>query len=289
MSEGDAQEHRSAVGALLIRFGAASVRMHRRAGLRPSRLQRVVWGFLGRALRTSEKSALGVAIYQTSNFLALRQLSWEKEWYRARLPPPPARILVGACGSGPELLHLLDAGYEVVGFDPANDLLERARARVGERATLFRLSYEALARAALDGESEGCAELVTMRFDAAVLGLASFNHVLVARDRRRTLEAFAALCPEGPILASFIMHAPAGGRRAFRVGEAAGAWMARARDLGSERDPAETVVDGLGFIHALQPGEVEEVAAILGRRIALDAAPDNGCLATFLGGETAGR
>jgi hypothetical protein len=289
MAEREPRDHRSwsdALGALLVHAGATSVRVHRRAGLRPSRLQRVVWGFLARALRPDEKSTLGVAIYQTSDFRALRELSWEKEWYRARLPAPPARVLVGACGSGPELLHLLDLGYQVVGFDPASELLERARTRVAGRAALFQLSYEGLARAALDGADEGCAALMAMRFDAALLGLASLNHVLVAANRKRTLSAFAALCPEGPILASFMTHAPAGGRRAFRVGEAAGDWLARARGLRHEHDAGETVVDGLGFIHALLPGEVDELAAIVGRRLALDPAPDNGTLATFLRRDT---
>jgi hypothetical protein len=270
------------LGALLVRAGAAAVRAHRRAGLRPSVLQRVVWGFLGRALRTTEKSNLGVAIYQTSDFLELRQLTWEKEWYAARLPPPPATVLVGACGSGPEVLYLLGRGYQVVGFDPAGDLLERARARCGGRAKLFHLSYEAMAGAALDGAAEGCAELVAMRFDAALLGLASLNHVLACEDRRRTLRSFVRLCPRGPILASFMMHAPPGGRRAFRVGELAGRWVAQARGLAETHDPGETVVDGLGFIHALLPGEIEAMAEAVDRQLVLEMAPDNGTLATFL-------
>lgn len=283
-----------ALGAALVRAGAASVRAHRRAGLRPSRVQRVVWGFLGRALGTEEKSALGIAIYQTSDFRGLRSLTWEKDWYERRLPPPPARILVGACGSGPEVLHLLDRGYQVVGFDPAGDLLERARARVAGRAELFRLSYETFGSAVLDGagnrgarngvgtgDGTGGADLAVMRFDAALLGLASLNHVLAAEDRRRTLRAFDALCPRGPILASFMMHTPPGGRRAFRIGEVPGAWVARARALSEARDPGEAVVDGLGFIHALLPGEVEALAELLGRELVLESAPDGGTLATL--------
>jgi hypothetical protein len=121
-----------------------------------------------------------------------------------------------------------------------------------------------------------------MRFDAALLGLASLNHVLVAEERRRTLRAVARLCPSGPILASFMMQAPSGGRRAFRVGETAGRWVARARGLDGEHDPGETVVDGLGFIHALLPGEVEELAALIDRQLLLEEAPDSGTLATFL-------
>jgi ubiquinone/menaquinone biosynthesis C-methylase UbiE len=42
-------------------------------------------------------------------------LAFVEEW----LPPPPARVLEVGCGDGAVTRHLIGAGYEVLGIDPA--------------------------------------------------------------------------------------------------------------------------------------------------------------------------
>jgi SAM-dependent methyltransferase len=43
------------------------------------------------------------------------------------------RILEPACGSGRTLIPLLDAGLDVAGFDPSDEMLDRCRARCADR------------------------------------------------------------------------------------------------------------------------------------------------------------
>jgi len=267
---------------LLVHAGAASVRLHRRVGLRPSRLQRAFWGFLARALHPAEKSRLAVEIYQTSEYQQLRGLTWEVEWFASWLPRPPARLLVGGCGAGSEVLHLLERGYEVVAFDPATRLVELCRGNVAGRAEILELSYEDLSRVVLDG-SDRYPELSRSRFDGVLLGLASINHVLVAEERARLFRALETLCPEGPILTSFLKHRPHKRRRAVRLGEAAGSWLGQARGVRRSPDEEyEMVVDGLGFHHGLASEEVRRLASILDRDVTIEEAPDNGTLAAFV-------
>src|SRR5438874_1613250 len=47
---------------------------------------------------------------------------WEKETIERFFPAPPARVLVGAAGSGREAFALSERGYEVVAFEPSAGL-----------------------------------------------------------------------------------------------------------------------------------------------------------------------
>ncbi|BDZ46033.1 class I SAM-dependent methyltransferase [Naasia aerilata] len=52
------------------------------------------------------------------------------------LPPAPARIADLGCGTGSLTLLLTDHGHEVTGLDQAPAMLERARSKLGGRASL---------------------------------------------------------------------------------------------------------------------------------------------------------
>ncbi|GGX55500.1 methyltransferase [Tateyamaria omphalii] len=67
-----------------------------------------------------------VALYDTVN--TSRD---DFDFYRARLPNLPCRILDIGCGTGTFAVELADAGYTVTGIDPAAAMIAAARAKSG--------------------------------------------------------------------------------------------------------------------------------------------------------------
>ncbi|MBO1077250.1 class I SAM-dependent methyltransferase [Roseomonas marmotae] len=66
--------------------------------------------------------------------------------------PPGGRILDAGCGTGRDCLAFAERGYAVVGFDASAAMVQLSRARVGRRATLHHMPFEAVAwQAAFDG------------------------------------------------------------------------------------------------------------------------------------------
>jgi hypothetical protein len=173
------------------------------------------WRLVGRgavaALSVAELEALTVRLYDLRSRHARRDRRglfwWEDRWFRRRLPPAPARILVGAAGSGREVRALLKAGYEVDAFDPCRRALRLCEAEVGGRGVVLRGNYEALCGAVLRGERNSPLEsLASRRYGGILLGWGSLSHVLRPEARTRLLRTCHRLCPDGPILASFWSH-----------------------------------------------------------------------------------
>jgi 2-polyprenyl-3-methyl-5-hydroxy-6-metoxy-1,4-benzoquinol methylase len=128
---------------------------------------------------------------------------WERAAFSDFFPPPPARILVGACGAGREMFALARLGYQVAGFDPAERLVERCRTHVPE-AHLLQCWVQSYEQFALAPPSR----LAGTRFDAGVIGFGSFAHLACSEDRRRVLDMFRQLCRGGPLLMSWVARGP---------------------------------------------------------------------------------
>lgn len=159
---------------------------------------------LTKTLRDSEKEALSVDLYDASfrpendhDGLYL----WETQWFERRLPPAPARLLVGAAGSGREALALARLGYGVHAFEPSVSAFEICRARLGSDR-VDRASYEDLIATILHDRSTSLRIQRDARFDAVLLGWGSFGHVLREADRLELLRACDRIAPGGPILLS---------------------------------------------------------------------------------------
>jgi SAM-dependent methyltransferase len=250
---------------------------------------RLLGAMLAEALTAAERGQLGIALYDVSpRHRGCKLLDWEPPWLARRLPPPPARILVGACGAGREALALAEAGYAVDAFDPAASLLAllAARAPAGLRVGAFR--YQDLAAAVLDGaagpagpSAAPLAAFAAERYDAVLLGWASLSHVLDGDERRRLLRAVDRLCPTGPILASFWSDedqpAPVAATRAEQLGQRLGRALARVRRLpaaSSSEVARESFVLDAGFLHRFSRTELDRLAAAAGRTVAWE--PDDG-------------
>lgn len=125
---------------------------------------------------------------------------WEDEAIKNFFPPPPARILVGAAGSGREMIVLGSCGYCFSGFEPIKASANHAELIIPKDNTLvFKLgTYEDLINGHLK-EIEDCSP-----YDGAILGWGSITHILDPKMRKLVLKKFRELCPSGPILLSWI-------------------------------------------------------------------------------------
>jgi len=236
--------------------------------------QRVFAGLADLALTTVEKSRLTVRIYDT--FPDYRSVGdtlhpWEVPWFGARLPPAPAHVLIGACGTGREAVALAVRGYRVDAVEPAPEFVAESRRRLGERGRVFRASYEQLSALVLD-TPDGDSPLQRTRYDAVILGSGSLTHVLEPLEQERIVRAVARLCPNGPILASFFCDAddaappPAG--RAQRLGRWLGRAIARVRGLPTAPSPRLSYRAHSGFAYTYTPREIERLARAAGREVA---------------------
>ncbi|HVK77076.1 MAG TPA: hypothetical protein VM734_27405 [Kofleriaceae bacterium] len=252
----------------------AYARIDRTASLLGSAARLFADGALGAALAADEKMRLTVGLYD----LSARQYrpgaglwQWEERWFACRLPPPPARILIGAAGAGREAVALAERGYQVAAFEPAMVMHAQATTAARGRFPVVRAAYEDVAGAAAGrGETgHGLAALVGARWDAVLFGWTSLSHLLEPDVRARVLAACSRLAPRGPLLVSFVarLGAPSAPRsRIWRLARRLGAAAARARGLDPARDADGAQFDrAIGFVRPFTPAELDGMAAAIGR------------------------
>lgn len=106
------------------------------------------------------------------------------DFYRARLPAPPSRVLDIGCGTGRFAIELAGAVYQVSGVDPAPDMIKFARAQAGSQAVTWTIG--------------GVHDLPqTVRFDTALMTGHAFQCLLEdAQIVDLFQDAFARLEPE---------------------------------------------------------------------------------------------
>lgn len=195
------------------------------------------------------------------------------EWEAAALAHPAVprqgRVLVGGAGGGREIAALRERGYEIVGFDPCEPLVQSARARFDADAgvVVLRASYDDLLHH--DGEGAHALEqtLAGRAIDLVVLGWGSFSYVPSETDARALLRAIRRLAPSAPVLLSFL-------RPAAGASEVAGA-RARLRRLlarlGAPGRPApgDAFTPWAGFYRAITMEEVRTLAVAAGYEVAI--------------------
>jgi hypothetical protein len=153
-------------------------------------------------------------------------------------PPPPASILVGACGGGREIFGLVEQGYRIASaYDPVASFIEALRSDprlVDAKDRLWVGTHQTI-----DSMAEILLHRYGGRVDAVIVGWGSYTHLLLAERRVRFLRSLRSLCPSGPLLLSFFVdYCVTEGERQQRL-------RLRLRQLlGSERAMIETG-DGL--------------------------------------------
>lgn len=264
----------------LMRGGAllrAAVGLYGRLDVRAERalaaLRGGVAGLLGHALTQPEKTELTVYLYDLAVRPFPAELSdWEQAWYLTALPPPPARVLLGAAGSGREAAWLVDAGYQVDAFEPSALLCTELERRLGARARVTRASYEDVLAAHGGGPVIPGAGWLAERYDAVILGWGSLTHVLDPASHLPLLALCDTLSPRGPVLASFWLRTAneeARGR-AHMLGAAAGRRVAGMRGVQASAPAGEQFRTHCGFAYQFERAEIEAHAAAIGRRVLWD-------------------
>lgn len=189
---------------------------------------------------------------------------WEVEWFARDLPPPPARILVGAAGSGREVSHLEEQGYQIVAFEPAPRFVANVNQAGQHRQPMLLGSYEDL----LDPSSELSRSLLAEPpFEAILLGWGSITHLPGQARRREVFRRLRTFCPHGPLLASFVLASgnSAPGRSRART---AGHRLATLLGGRAADSPTDGVSGRHGYAHWFNEGELADLAEGSGYRIA---------------------
>lgn len=192
---------------------------------------------------------------------------WEEAWFRADLPSPPAKILVGGAGKGREARALHEWEHRITAFDPVEAYIKQAPSIPG--VTFLRGSYENLA--APDSNAARRFSSLVQRnapYDAVLLGWGSFSHIPSEPLRRALLVTLKKLCPSGPVLASFFIDQPEHPeqrRRAWQWGFRLGHMLDSTRSRTA--NPHDRLGPTLGFSHSFTRDELRELARSAGYRI----------------------
>jgi len=198
-------------------------------------------------------------------------LAWEKAFYLEQLPRGSRVLLVG-CGSGRDLIGLIDAGYRADGLDIAPLALARCRANLARRGLAALLLEGALEEAARGDE----------RYDAVVFTWLAYGYVLESGRRVGTLrEAASLLKPSGRILLTYIPRARDPSRWPIRAAQAVARltrsdWRPEHGDVVEISRPGGAI--GFHVEHRFAPDEVRAEAAAAGLEVALHEVADAGRL-----------
>jgi hypothetical protein len=192
---------------------------------------------------------------------------WERQAIARYFPRPPARVLIGGAGGGREPFALVEQGYEVVAFDPAEHLVAAMRGAAPQAMLqAYRGGYADLPR--LRDAGDAVIDLAAgPPFDAAILGWSSFSHLRSDAERVYALRAVGALT-NGPVLVSYFGD-PSRGDAAPATGGGLKGWLQR-RAMRRGRSVFSVQI---GYYRVLKHAEVIEHARQAGLRV-LGEAPD---------------
>lgn len=195
--------------------------------------------------------------------------AWEQDFYAPHLKQTD-RILVVGCGSGRDLLALLDLGFRAEGLEPVAALAEQARARLARRGLTATVHTADIVTAPL-----------TERLDVFILSWYCYSYI-PQRSRRVALLAKLRerLVPEGRILISYILAEPPPRRALWRLAVLAARvsrsdWRPEYGDVFVARHE----IGRIHFEHRFTPAEIEGEAHAAGLRVAFHAQTFDGSLA----------
>jgi SAM-dependent methyltransferase len=193
---------------------------------------------------------------------------WEHEFYMQHLRPADHVLIVG-CGSGRDLLALLDLGYRTDGLEPVAELAQRARERLARRGLTATVHTADIVTAALPE-----------RHDVYILSWYCYSYI---PQRSRRIAVLAKLrermAPDGRILISYILADPPPRRALWRLASLA------SRMSGSDWRPeygdvfvARHEIGRIHFEHRFTPLEIEAEAHAASLRVVSHAQTFDGSL-----------
>jgi hypothetical protein len=182
----------------------------------------------------------------------------EEYAFRARPLKPGSRILLGAAGTGRELVTLVERGFDVIAFDPCAPFAKAARS-VAPEAEVIDAAYADIVAAA-ENKSGPLAFLREQApIDGIMFGWGSLSHVLPHQDRVRLFRALRKIAPNAPIYASFLFRPET---TDFTRGRARNALKRIFTTLGapSTSEKGDHFSPYIGFFSALGRAEIDELA-----------------------------
>jgi SAM-dependent methyltransferase len=195
---------------------------------------------------------------QTDADVAAGLFHWEADFYQ-RFLRPGERVLVVGCGSGRDLLPLLEQGYRAEGLEPVAACADLARARVAGRGLAAPVHTADVATATLPG-----------RFDVVIFSWLCYGYIPTRARRVATLARVREyLAPGGRVLISYLPAQPPPRRLPWRLARLA-SWLSRA-DWRPEYGDVFIARHDTGCIHyehQFQPAEIEAEARAAGYEIA---------------------
>lgn len=235
---------------------AGALRAYSRALLH---MEKVVLGFAEEALPVlldaEGERRFRNAVWKRTDVAApgAQLMGWEEVWFQADLPPPPARVLVGAAGRGREVRWLVERGYDVTAFEPVAAFLDDLR-----RAGCSLVECASVEEIAAGG---GRTLRSAAPFDAYLMTWGGLSLVRGREAHRAALAIGRELVPEGPLLLSYL-HAGRGQGRARALGRSV------ARRLGlSGREEGDQLYPHLGIVHAFEEDELRLLATQTGSQL----------------------
>jgi len=204
---------------------------------------------------------------QTELDIASGLFAWEEEFCLPFLKPAD-RILVVGCGSGRDLLALLNLGYHVTGLEPVPECVVLAERRLAERGL----------RAAVIGGDIETAPLEP-RYDVFLFSWFCFSYIPLRARRVAALARLRRLLPpDGRVLISYIGARPTPRRSLWQLARAT-AWLTRS-DWRPEYGDVFAARHGtrcIHYEHRFTAAEIEAEAADAGLTVAFhdDASDGN--------------
>jgi SAM-dependent methyltransferase len=193
---------------------------------------------------------------------------WEHDFYTPHLRRSD-RVLVVGCGTGRDLLALLDLGYRADGLEPVAALAQRARARLARRGLTATVHTADIVTAAL-----------TEPHDVFILSWYCYSYIPQRSRRIATLARLRErLPPEGRILISYILADPPPRRLLWRLANLAARvsrndWRPEYGDVFIARHE----IGRIHFEHRFTPPEIEAEAHAARLRVVSHAQTFDGSL-----------
>jgi SAM-dependent methyltransferase len=194
---------------------------------------------------------------------------WEHDFYAPHLRRAD-RVLVVGCGTGRDLLALLELGFHTEGLEPVAELAQQARERLARRGLTAAVHTGDIVTAALPE-----------RLDVFVLSWYCYSYI-PQRSRRIAMlgRLRDRLAPEGRILISYILADPPPRRTLWRLATLAARvsrsdWRPEYGDVFVARHE----IGRIHFEHRFTPQEIEAEAHAAGLRVAFHAQTSDGSLA----------
>ena len=187
---------------------------------------------------------------------------WEQAAIGAFFPAPPARVLLGGAGGGREAYPLVEMGYDVVAFEPAPVLAATMAQKAGAEfpsLKTYRGAYEDLPTVFAIPGNESIDLRGSAPFDAAIIGWASYSHLVSDSARVAALEKLAALT-SGPLLVSCFPE---------RGGYVAtpGTGLSKALKRRALRHGRSIFTTGIGYVRLLSEDDLRALADRAGLQI----------------------